>query len=84
MPVDGALKVVPEPKSVLVPQEVPCQYHVSPAGGVPVRVIVTAPHCGELLIGSGGVIGAVQQGKVGKLITLELLLVPQEFEALTR
>ena len=57
MPVDGALKVVPEPKSVLVPQEVPCQYQVSPAGGVPVRVIVTAPHCGELLIGSGGVFG---------------------------
>ena len=58
MPVDGALKVVPEPKSVLVPQEVPCQYQVSPEGGVPLRVIVTAPHCGELLIGSGGVIGA--------------------------
>ena len=35
--------MTPEPKPVLVPHEVPCQYHVTPAGGLPERVSVLSP-----------------------------------------
>ena len=50
--------VVPE-FIVLVPIGVVCQYHVSPAGGVPllVRVTPTSAHCGELDVGSSGSAG---------------------------
>ncbi len=37
-----------------MPQDVPCQYQVMPAGGAP-RVMVTFPHWGELLVGVAGV-----------------------------
>ena len=47
--------VAPEPKVVDVPFEVvPCQYHVTPEGGVPVLVNVTISHCGESLVGFPG------------------------------
>ena len=50
-----AVYVVPEPSVVEVPFPfVPCQYQVVPAGGVPLLVIVTDPHCGELLVGLEG------------------------------
>jgi len=50
---------VPEPNPVLVPQDVPCQYHTSPPVGLPERVIVTptVAHCGELSVGLGGLEG---------------------------
>ena len=55
-----AVNIDPDPKLVLVPHAVPCQYHVSPEGGVPERVIVTLPLCGELLVGVPGFDGGVQ------------------------
>ena len=55
MPVVVAVNVVPDPKVVDVPLAfVPCQYHVVPEGGVPVLVIVTEEHWGELLVGLFG------------------------------
>jgi hypothetical protein len=52
------LKVFPE-LVVLVPVGVVCQYHVSPAGGVPLLVNVTpaSAHCGELDVGFTGSAG---------------------------
>lgn len=44
---------------VLVPSSVLCQYHVCPAGGVPLAVSVTpgVAHCGELEDGLAGSAG---------------------------
>jgi hypothetical protein len=43
---------------VLVPVAVvPCQYHVSPAGGVPVAVNVFGPHEFADTVGVGGAVG---------------------------
>jgi hypothetical protein len=43
--------------AVLVPVAfVPCQYHVSPAGGVPVAVNVFAPQFADT-VGVGGAVG---------------------------
>lgn len=42
-----------------MPPATVCQYHVTPAGGVPVLVSVTPGglHCGELLVGFPGLAG---------------------------
>ena len=58
--------VEPEPSAMLVPQVAPCQYQVTPAGGVPVRMMVTSSHCGELLVGVAG--------SVGILVTVTFML----------
>ena len=52
------MKVVPE-FAVLVPVGVVCQYHIIPAGGVPLLVNVTpaSAHCGELDVGLPGLAG---------------------------
>ena len=43
---------------MLVPvASVPCQYHVSPAGGVPVAVNVFSPHEFADTVGVGGAVG---------------------------
>ena len=44
---------------MLVPVGVVCQYHVTPAGGVPLLVNVTpaSAHCGELEVGLPGLAG---------------------------
>lgn len=44
---------------VLVPLEVVSQYHVSPTGGLPLRVNVTptSAHCGEFDVGFPGLEG---------------------------
>ena len=54
----AALNVVPE-FAELVPDALVCQYHVSPAGGVPLLVKVTpaSAHCGELEVGLPGSAG---------------------------
>ena len=47
--------------AVLVPKAFACQYQVSPAGGVPLAVIVTpmSEHCGEFDVGLDGFEGKV-------------------------
>ena len=53
------MNVAPEPSDVDVPLGLlPCQYQVNPLVGVPVLLIVTGPHWGELLVGFGGATGA--------------------------
>jgi hypothetical protein len=59
---------------------VPCQYHVTPDGGVPDRVIVTEVHCGELLVGAEGVFGF--EDTVTVILPLVVLQHPEEFWAL--
>ena len=61
MPEVVARYVLPE-FAVETPVALVCQYHVSPAGGVPTRVIVTPglEHCGELLVGFAGFAGVTQ------------------------
>ena len=44
VPDDEAMYVASDPKVVLVPQVVPCQCQVTPAGGEPDRVNVLTPH----------------------------------------
>ena len=47
--------------TVLVPFAAVCQYHVSPAGALPLLVSVTPGiwHCGELEVGFDGSAGAI-------------------------
>jgi hypothetical protein len=39
---------------------VPCQYHVTPEGGLPLKEIVLEPQVFEETIGVGGAVGGVQ------------------------